>query len=201
MKLLIASENKNKIAEISKLLEGKNWEIFSMGDFPTVEMPPEDADTFVGNARIKAAAGVAATGFWTIADDSGLEVDFLGGEPGVYSARYAGEHKNDDDNNQKLLAAIADCPDEKRTARFIAALVLLGADGEEFSAVGKCEGYIAREFKGDSGFGYDPLFVLADKFDGETKTMAELTMAEKNTVSHRSKALAELKNIFDQIVE
>lgn len=188
MKLLIASGNRHKVAEIAKLLQGTSWEVCSLADFPDVELPPEDAPDFAGNARIKAVAASKATGLWTLADDSGLAVDYLAGAPGVRSARYAGEQKDDNANNQKLLAAMRDCPQEQRTARFICALSLVSPTGEEFTAQGVCEGAIGYEERGKLGFGYDPLFIMPDG----VHTMAELDMAAKNQVSHRARALAAL---------
>lgn len=188
MKLLIASGNRHKVAEIAKLLEGSAWEVCSLAEYPEVELPPEDAPDFAGNARIKAAAAARATGLWTLADDSGLAVDYLDGAPGVHSARYAGEQKDDAANNRKLLAALRDCPAAERTARFVCALSLVSPAGEEFTASGVCEGTIGYTERGSLGFGYDPLFIMPD---GE-HTMAELDMAAKNLVSHRAKALAAL---------
>lgn len=188
MRLLIASGNEHKVAEISRLLAGTGWEVVSLRDFPDLELPPEDADSFAGNAEIKARAGAAATGLWTLADDSGLAVDYLGGAPGVHSARYAGEEKDDEANNRKLLAAMADCPRERRTARFICALVLVGPQGQVYRTEGRCEGRIGYEGRGEQGFGYDPLFWLEGLGERDV-TMAELSMAEKNKLSHRAAAL------------
>ncbi len=188
MKLLIASGNRHKVAEIAKLLQRTSWEVCSLSDFPDVELPPEDAPDFAGNARIKAAYAAHVTGLWTLADDSGLAVDYLDGAPGVRSARYAGEQKDDNANNQKLLQALRDCPKDKRTARFICALSLVSPTGEEFTAQGVCEGTIGYAERGELGFGYDPLFIMADGLH----TMAELDMAAKNQVSHRARALAAL---------
>lgn len=188
MKLLIASGNRHKVAEIAELLRDTAWEVVSLADYPAIELPPEDAPTFAGNAYIKAAAAARASGLWTLADDSGLSVDHLGGAPGVRSARYAGEQKDDAANNRKLLAAMQDCPPEQRTARFICALSLVSPTGEEFRAEGRCEGTIGYVERGNMGFGYDPLFIMAD---GE-HTMAELDMAAKNQISHRARALREM---------
>lgn len=197
MKLLVASGNKHKVAEIGVLLQDTAWEVCSLAEYPELELPPEDADSFAGNAHIKAAAGVAATGLWTLADDSGLAVDALGGAPGVYSARYAGEQKDDAANNAKLLAAMADVPVAERTARFVCALSLVGPDGTSYAAEGICEGSIIFEERGTMGFGYDPLFLLAD---GE-RTMAELDMEAKNAVSHRAAALREMLPVLRRLAE
>ncbi len=195
MKLLIASGNKHKVAEIKELLAGSSWQVCSLADYPQVELPPEDAPTFEGNAYIKAAAAAKATGLWTLADDSGLAVDYLQGEPGVRSARYAGEDKDDDANNRKLLAAMTDCPADERTARFVCALALVSPDGESFTANGTCEGRIGYEERGTMGFGYDPLFIMEDG----THTMAELDMAAKNEISHRAKALRQMLPVLLEI--
>lgn len=197
MQLLIASGNRHKVAEIAEMLKDTPWQVVSLADFPELELPPEDADTFAGNAYIKAAAAAKATGLWTLADDSGLAVDFLDGAPGVYSARYAGEQKNDDANNQKLLAAMQDCPEDQRTARFICSLSLVAPDGRKYAAEGRCEGSIGYVECGNLGFGYDPLFVMADG----KKTMAELTMEEKNLVSHRAAALSKMQKILVEIAK
>lgn len=197
MKLLVASGNKHKVAEIAVLLQDTAWEVCSLAAFPDIELPPEDAETFIGNAFIKAEAAAAATGLWTLADDSGLAVDALGGAPGVYSARYAGEQKDDAANNAKLLEALRDVPEGERTARFVCALALVSPDGQTASAEGFCEGSIIFEERGTMGFGYDPLFLLADG----GQTMAELDMDAKNEVSHRAAALREMLPILRRLAE
>ena len=154
--------------------------------------PAEDADTFEGNARIKArAAHEASGGLAALADDSGLVVDALDGAPGVHSARYAGEPCDDAANNAKLLAALADVPDGERTARFASTLVFVDEDGSEIVAEGAVEGRIGHEGRGSEGFGYDPLFV-PDVFGG-ARTLAEVGRDEKNAVSHRGNALRQLR--------
>ena len=157
-----------------------------LGDYPD---PVEDGANFFENALIKARAAVAETGLpMAIADDSGLCVDALDGAPGVFSARWAGEHGNDDANNDKLERLMADVPDERRGARFHSTVVLVRGD-EVLRGDGDCEGAIGHERRGDHGFGYDPLFLPADT---PGKTMAELTPAEKNAISHRFHALEDL---------
>lgn len=198
MQLLVASGNAHKLAEIKELLRGSDWEVLSQRDFPQLEMPEETAPDFVGNAALKARAGAEFTGLWTLADDSGLEVDYLQGAPGVYSARYAGEQKDDLANNRKLLAAMQDCPAAERTARFVCALVLAGPDGRCFSTQGVCEGSIGYAERGSQGFGYDPLFFVQAY---EDKTMAELNMTEKNQISHRAAALAKMLPILRELAE
>jgi len=195
MQLLVASGNTHKVAEIRELLKGSGWAVLSLTDFPEMEMPEETAPDFAGNAALKARAGVAATGLWTLADDSGLAVDYLQGAPGVYSARYAGVQKDDAANNRKLLAAMQDCPAAERTARFICALVLAGPSGQYYETVGRCEGHIGYNERGTQGFGYDPLFFVQAYTD---KTMAELDMAEKNRISHRAAALAAMLPILQR---
>ena len=188
MELLIATGNKNKVRELQEMLGSEKWQVKSLKDFPQVIMPPEDKPDFLGNALVKAQAAAEQTGLLTLADDSGLVVDALDGAPGVHSARYAGEGHDDEANNQKLLRELADCPAEKRAARFVSCIALVTPDGKVESAMGTCEGRIAFEKSGTEGFGYDPLFIV----DGLGKTMAELTLEEKNSVSHRGKALKEI---------
>ena len=157
-----------------------------LGDFPD---PVEDGETFFDNALIKARAAQAQTGLpMAVADDSGLCVDALGGAPGIFSARWAGEHGNDAANNDKLMAQMAEVPDERRTARFHSSVVLVRGD-EVLRGDGDCEGRVGHAPRGDGGFGYDPLF-LPDDTPG--RTMAELSPTEKNAISHRFHALEDL---------
>ena len=186
-KVVIATNNAHKLEEIARILAPLSWEFVSLrecGEFPE---PIEDADSFEGNARIKALAARANTGLPALADDSGLEVDALGGAPGVYSSRFAGEDGDDEANNDKLLALLADVPDEKRTARFVSTIVFVDTDGTELVARGTCEGTIAHERRGHNGFGYDPLFI-SDDCGG--RTTAEVAPEEKDAISHRGRALA-----------
>jgi XTP/dITP diphosphohydrolase len=156
----------------------------------------EDRDTFAGNARKKATEIAAVAGVACLADDSGLEVDALGGRPGVHSARYAGEGASDARNNEKLLAELREVPDAERTARFRCSIVVVEADGRELAAVdGACEGHIGRELRGTHGFGYDPLFIPA----GYDQTMAELGPETKNEISHRAKAAAKLVPLLQEL--
>ena len=194
-KVVIATNNAHKLEEISRILAPLSWEFVSLGSCGQFPEPVEDADTFEGNARIKAlAAHEASGGMAALADDSGLQVDALGGAPGVYSARYAGEDATDAQNNAKLLAALADVPDEKRTARFVSTLVFVDEDGAETVAHGTVEGRVGHEGRGSEGFGYDPLF-FPDVFGGE-RTLAEVSQAEKNAVSHRGNALRALRALL-----
>lgn len=182
--LVCASANADKVAEIAAIL-GDTVELTTRpADVPEVV---EDADTLEGNARLKASAVAAATGRPAIADDTGLEVPALGGAPGVYAARYAGEHATYADNRAKLLAALADSTD--RRASFRTVVVVVWPDGEEMAAEGVCEGIIAEHERGERGFGYDPVFVPAE---GNGRTFAEMTEAEKHELSHRGRALRNL---------
>lgn len=190
--VVLATNNAHKVAEIATALDFPGWEFRTLRDLGIESDPTEDADTFEGNARIKArAAHEASGGLAALADDSGLEVDALGGAPGVHSARYAGEPCDDAANNAKLLAALADVPDAARAARFVSTLVFVDGDGAETVARGTVEGRIGRAGRGSEGFGYDPLF-LPDVFGGE-RTLAEVGRDEKNAVSHRGGALRQLR--------
>lgn len=190
-KVVIASNNQHKVSEIKTALNFEGWEFFTLRDLGVDSDPEEDADTFEGNARIKARAAHAATGYAALADDSGIVVDALDGAPGVHSARYAGDHGCDDANNKKLLAELEDVPNERRTGRFVCSLVFIDEDGAEVAARGTIEGHIGHALQGTDGFGYDPLF-LPLEFGGE-KTLAEISQEEKNTISHRGNALRDLK--------
>lgn len=190
-KVVIASNNQHKVNEIKSTLNFEGWEFFTLKDLAVTSEPEETADTFEGNARIKALAAHAATGYAALADDSGLAVDYLQGAPGVYSSRYAGVDGDDEANNDKLLHELADVLPERRTARFVCALVFVDEDGSETVAQGIIEGSIGLERQGSEGFGYDPFF-FPDEFRG-TKTLAQVSQAEKNAISHRGNALRELK--------
>lgn len=190
MKLLISSRNEHKILEIRAILGRPGLEILSAADVPGLPDVEEDGETFVENARKKARELARASGLWTIADDSGLEVDVLDGEPGVHSARYAGEHGNDGANNAKLLKKLEGV--SNRGAQFHSAIALVAPDGREWIAEGICRGTLLTEGRGNGGFGYDPLFVP----EGYDKTFAELGSEVKNRISHRARALAEAKRTF-----
>ena len=187
----VATGNAHKVVEIEAILApampGVRFvALGELGDFPD---PVEDGETFFDNALIKARAAQAETGLsMAVADDSGLCVDALGGEPGLYSARWAGEHGNDAANNEKLMQQMTDVPDAERTARFHSSVVLVRGE-EVLRGDGDCEGFVGHEPRGDHGFGYDPLF-LPNETPG--KTMAELTLDEKNLISHRFHALEDL---------
>ena len=192
--IVLATNNAHKVAEISTALDFPGWEFKTLRELGIESDPAEDADTFEGNARIKAAAAHAASGgLAALADDSGLEVDALGGGPGVYSARYASTDGTCDDaaNNTKLLRELADVADADRTARFVSTLVFIDEDGTERVARGTIEGRIGYELQGEGGFGYDPLF-WPDVFEGAC-TLAEVPQSRKNEVSHRGNALRALR--------
>lgn len=196
--IVIASNNAHKAEEIAHALDFPGWEFHTLRELGIASDPEEDADTFLGNARIKAHAAWDAAkttlghAACVLADDSGLEVDALDGAPGVYSSRYAGEHGDDAANNRKLLRELADTPDSERTARFVCTLVFLDEAGREIDAHGTVEGKIGHSERGENGFGYDPLF-LAEAF-GFERTLAEALPEEKNAISHRGNALLELRN-------
>ena len=189
--VVVATGNAHKVVEIETILApvmpGVRFvALGELGDFPD---PVEDGETFFDNALIKACAAQAETGLpMAVADDSGLCVDALDGAPGIFSARWAGEHGNDAANNEKLMAQMVEVPDEARSARFHSSVVLVRGD-EVLRGDGDCEGVVGREPRGEHGFGYDPLF-LPDETPG--RTMAELTLGEKNLISHRFHALEDL---------
>lgn len=187
-RLLIGSGNRDKAAELSTLLEGTSWDVQGLGDFPAVDEPVEDADTFEGNALLKARYYGGRFEMACVADDSGLEVDALDGAPGIYAARYAGEGCTYDDNNRKLLSELAGVPADARTARFICCAAFVDEDGAERTERGVVEGHIATACSGTKGFGYDPLFIP----EGHTKTFSELEPSEKHAISHRGDAFRKM---------
>lgn len=194
MKIIIATHNKHKLQEMSRILSPMGYEVVTDRDLG-IELTDaeENGETFLDNARIKAESGCRESGLPCIADDSGLCVDALGGAPGVFSARYSGVHGDDDANNKRLLAELEGVPTEKRTAHFACAICVSFPDGSEITATGKCEGYIGYEKKGENGFGYDPLFMVGER------SLAEMTAEEKDAISHRGNALKELQKILPSI--
>jgi len=189
--VVVASSNHGKLAEIRNALDFPGWRFVAAAELEAEwPSPEENGETFEDNARIKARAAYERFELAALADDSGLEVDALDGEPGVYSSRYAGPCADDAENNRRLLLALKDVADSGRTARFRCTIVFIGPDGTETVATGACEGRIGLEPRGDGGFGYDPLF-LPEATSG--RTMAELTLAEKNAISHRGAALRDLR--------
>ena len=197
-KIVMASNNRHKIKEIETFLRklcpndknGKPFEILSLADIAYTDDIVEDGATFEENALIKART-VAKLGYIGIADDSGLCVDALGGEPGVYSARYAGGH-DDADNNRKLLWNMKDIPEEKRGAHFVSVIACVFPDGRELVARGECPGTMLFAYRGHGGFGYDPLFL----YEPMGKTFAEMNAEEKNAVSHRARAMEKFAKLF-----
>ena len=183
-----ASNNAGKLKELRRILERMGHEVKSLRELGINLDPEETGTTFAENARIKAEVFCKASGLPTVADDSGLCTDALHGAPGVYSARYAGHHGDDDANNAKLLRELADVPEEQRGAKFVSAVCFMLPDGRALEVEGECPGRIAFTLQnGDYGFGYDPLFCVGDR------TMAQMTEEEKNQVSHRGKALQLMK--------
>ena len=190
--VVLATNNTHKASEIMNALDITGWEFRTLREMGIESDPVEDANDFEGNARIKArAAHEASGGLPALAEDSGLAVDALDGAPGVFSARYAGDHGDDKENNAKLLEELVGVPHDERTARFICSLVFIDEDESEITAHGTVEGKIGAAEQGEGGFGYDPLF-WPDVFGG-AKTLAEVTQQEKSQVSHRGNALRELR--------
>jgi XTP/dITP diphosphohydrolase len=186
-KVVLASRNAKKLDELRRILTPAvpGVEVLGLDDVAAYHEPAETEPTFQGNALLKARAALAATGLPALADDSGLCVDALNGMPGVLSARWAGPGKDDAANNALLLAQLADVPDGRRGAAFVAAVAFCPADGTEHVVRGEMRGSIIRALRGTGGFGYDVLFVPA----GHQRTTAEMTPAEKDALSHRGKAL------------
>lgn len=194
--LVVATGNAKKLVELERILAGLDVELVPMTALG-LDTPVEDGDTFEANAAIKARAACEATGLPALADDSGLEVDALGGAPGVHSARYAGVDDDGDlANNRKLVAAIHAVPEEQRTARFVCVAALAAPDGRLWTERGTMEGRIVDEPRGEAGFGYDPHFVST----GETRTNAELTPAEKDARSHRGAAFRAIRRDVEALL-
>ena len=191
--MIVATRNEGKIREIRMGLKGLGLQIHALNDFSGITEIEEDGESFAENALKKARFYSRYFGKLTIADDSGLEVDGLNRLPGIYSARYAGERASSQENNRKLLRELEGVPISKRGARFKCILAVVSPDGREVIAEGSCRGRIAFREKGKRGFGYDPLFVLPKS----RKTMAELSLEEKNRISHRGKALKKLKRLIN----
>lgn len=203
--VVIATRNAKKGREMLGLISPP-WEpnprldrleVLTLDRFPEAPEVVEDADTFGGNARKKASETALALNRWVLADDSGLTVDALDGAPGVYSARYAGEHGDDDANNRKLLDAMADVPEVRRGGAFVCHLALAEPSGAiRLEAEGACRGRIAREVRGDRGFGYDPLFLIPEYH----RTFGELSTLVKHQLSHRARAFERLRPGLERIV-
>jgi len=196
MELLVATRNHGKVREIRKALRGRGFRIRSLRDFEDVPDVEEDGRTFGENALKKARFYWKFFNLLTVSDDSGLVVDSLNGRPGIYSARFAGEKATDQENNQKLLSLMENVPISKRGARFQCAIAIVSPLGKEEVVEGECRGKIGFKEVGKKGFGYDPLFILPQL----KKTVAQLTLEEKNRVSHRGKALKKLKRVIGKFV-
>ena len=188
MKIFVATQNKKKLRELDRILTPMGFTVLSPKDF---DFPFGDVEetgtTFEENALLKAHHGLEVTGYITVADDSGICVDYLNGAPGIYSARYSGADADDERNLYKLLKELEGVPQEKRGGKYVAAVACVFPDGREFTVRGECHGYIAEKPEGTSGFGYDPIFI------GEGGCFAKLTDEQKDAVSHRGKALEKFK--------
>ncbi|WP_216828850.1 XTP/dITP diphosphatase [Alkalihalobacterium elongatum] len=194
--IIVATKNKGKVKEFEAILGQLGYKVSSLFDYPEIPEVEETGTTFAENATLKARTIAKLFGKPVIADDSGLIVDALDGRPGVYSARYAGENKNDAENINKVLAEMREVPDQKRTARFHCTIALAYPDGRTECFEGNCEGKITEKPVGENGFGYDPIMYIKEK----QKTMAQLTSEEKNAISHRAKALQHLKEKWKDIM-
>jgi XTP/dITP diphosphohydrolase len=199
-RIVLATRNGHKVRELrtilSDLIEELDLEIVGMGEFPDVAEVVETGVTFAENATLKAVAAAQATGLPAVADDSGLAVDVLGGAPGVFSGRWAGTHGQDRANLELLLGQLYDVPEQHRAAAFVCAAALALPEGTVVVREGRMPGTLAREPRGENGFGYDPILVV----EGDSRTSAELTFEEKNAISHRGKAFralaADLRKVF-----
>ncbi len=191
-RVVVATSNPHKVVEIMRILDIDGYEFVPLSEVGSFPDPVEEGETFIDNALIKARSAHGNTGLAAIADDSGIVVDALGGRPGIHSARYSGVHGDDGANNAKLLEEMEGVAD--RTARFTCAIAFVDEDGSELCSVESVEGRIDDHEHGDGGFGYDPLF-LPDEYGGKL-SMAELTMEQKNAISHRGKALRSLRDMI-----
>jgi XTP/dITP diphosphohydrolase len=191
--VIIATKNKGKAKEFEKLFLPKGLAVKTLLDYPEIEDVEETGSTFEENAILKAETIANNLGVRVIADDSGLEIDALEGRPGVYSARYAGSEKNDENNIDKVLDELQGVPESERTARFCCALAMAEPGKETVTVFGTCEGRILNERRGTNGFGYDPIFFV----ETEGKAMAELASDEKNKISHRANAIRKLDDLLN----
>lgn len=191
MKIIIATNNQGKVREFKAMLTPLGYEPVSLKDAGIVAEVVEDGETFEENAHKKARAIYELCGCPVIADDSGLQVDFLGGAPGIYSARYAGEDATDKERCLKILSELEGVDEGMRSARFMCALYCIIDEEKEFSVTGTLEGFIGTEMRGENGFGYDPIFMV-----DEERSLAEMSAEEKNGISHRAAALKQLTDIL-----
>lgn len=197
LRLVIATRNRKKLRELEELLSGLPVELLPLDAFPGIDEVEETGKTFLENAQLKAQGYARQTLSLTLAEDSGLCCDALEGAPGIYSARFAGLAKNDDDNNEKVLKLLSGVPDNCRDARFVSAIAVSDAEGRILGAVeGEVRGSIAREVRGNGGFGYDPVFF----YPPFQKTFGEVSAEDKHRVSHRYKSLQKAKILLEGIL-
>jgi len=196
-KLLVATNNRGKLREYSELLKGLPFELTTLSEQGITEEVEETGSSLTQNAIHKATEYAKLGGLTTMADDSGLEVDALGGDPGPLSRRYAGDNASDKERNDYLLAKLKDIPWERRTARFSCVIAIVTPEGAVATCEGTCEGIIALGSRGEGGFGYDPIFYLLEL----DKHMAELTLDEKNKISHRAKAAQKARRILERLAK
>lgn len=191
--ILLATQNEGKLKELRELLSDLSLDLLSLANFPDIEAVPETGESFTENASLKAVGYALQTGLLTFADDSGLEVDALGGAPGIFSARYAGEDATDADRTNRLLEELSDTPAGKRSARFVSAVAIASGKGQVLNvSLGVCEGRIDFVPSGSRGFGYDPVFIP----NGYDKSFGELESATKNQISHRARALSDAREFL-----
>jgi XTP/dITP diphosphohydrolase len=196
-RLVVATRNVGKLKEIRAILGDLPVEVVSLADYPELPLTVEDGDTFEANAAKKALHVALATGCLTLADDSGIEVEALGGAPGVHSARFAGPLATDEENNSKLLKLMEDVHEAERGARFRCVVALATPEGRLECAKGACEGLLTKKARGDKGFGYDPLFLVPE----HGLTFGELPEGIKNALSHRGRALAAARKLLEELLE
>lgn len=188
--LVIGTRNRKKLEELADLLKGLPLDVTDLSAWPQAPEVEETGSTFEENARLKAAGVAKALGRWVLAEDSGLVVPALNGRPGVYSARYAGKHGDDEANNQRLLAELAPLPDDRRAAYYVCVAALADPRGEVVAVTeGRCHGVIVKERRGSGGFGYDPLFLIPEYH----RTFGELSLRVKQALSHRAKAIVQMR--------
>jgi len=195
MELVVATRNKDKVREIKELLSDLKVRVLTYEDFPNFPSVVEDGKSLKENALKKARAIAKFTGKLTLADDSGLEVEALGAAPGVFSSRFAGENATYEDNNQKLLSLLKGVPPEKRGAAFRCVIAIIDPEGREVVVEGVCRGRITEKPRGKGGFGYDPVF----EPEGSERTFAQMSLEEKNRISHRAKALKKAKEVLRKL--
>ena len=194
MELIVSTRNKDKLAELRDLLSDLGLQIRAAAEFDAIPEVEETGETLEENAFLKARAAHKATGLLSLADDTGLEIDALGGAPGVHSARFAGPDQSYDKNLLKVLADMTGIPEAERQARFRTAVAIVFPDGSEASASGMCEGMILTRPRGGGGFGYDPIFFVPET----GKTFSEMNLVDKQAISHRGRAMALAKQILQQ---